>query len=475
MKTLDLLRLIFGNLNRRKGRVALTAIGVVIGTAAVVVLVSLAIGLQRSANEQLYGIGDLTQIQVMPAYGMEGGPVMVSGGGGISEGSGGPQAPKLLTNSALKELTSIPGVVAAIPRDYMMGNMMMKYKRLEGGANVIGIGINSLSDLGMEAVQGNTDLTRGSIIIGPQVAVNFYDPRLRPGQEPPPPSDLYGETLTFVIFRYDDQGNETRKTVSFRVAGMLTETLGESDWSVFMRLDELKALNEWAMNRRINYNKDGYNQVVVKVDHIDNVLTVNDQINEMGFQAFTPQSFVQGINNFYLILQVIFGGVGAIALLVAAIGIGINSLSDLGMEAVQGSTDLTRGSIIIGPQVAVNFYDPRLRPGQEPPPPPDLYGETLTFVVFRYDDQGNETRKTVSFRVAGMLTETLGESDWSVFMRLDELKALNEWAMNRRINYNKDGYNQVVVKVDNIDNVLTVNDQINEMGFQAFTPQSFVQ
>ena len=72
MKTLDLLRLIFGNLNRRKGRVALTAIGVVIGTAAVVVLVSLAIGLQRSANEQLYGIGDLTQIQVMPAYGMEG-------------------------------------------------------------------------------------------------------------------------------------------------------------------------------------------------------------------------------------------------------------------------------------------------------------------------------------------------------------------------------------------------------------------
>ena len=83
MKPLDLLRLIFGNLNRRKGRVALTAIGVVIGTAAVVVLVSLAIGLQRSANEQLYGIGDLTQIQVMPAYGMEGmGPVMISGGGG---------------------------------------------------------------------------------------------------------------------------------------------------------------------------------------------------------------------------------------------------------------------------------------------------------------------------------------------------------------------------------------------------------
>ena len=362
MKTLDLLRLIFGNLNRRKGRVALTAIGVVIGTAAVVVLVSLAIGLQRSANEQLYGIGDLTQIQVMPAYGMEGGPVMISGGVGISEGSGGPQAPKLLTNSALKELTAIPGVVAAIPRDYMMGNMMMKYKRLEGGANVIGIGINSLSDLGMEALQGSTDLTRGSIIIGPQVAVNFYDPRLRPGQEPPPPPDLYGETLTFVVFRYDDQGNETRKTVSFRVVGMLTETLGESDWSVYMRLDDLKPLNEWAMNRRINYNKDGYNQVVVKVDHIDNVLMVNDQINEMGFQAFTPQSFVQGINNFYLILQVIFGGVGAIALLVAAIGIAntmamaiLERTREIGLMKAVGATNRNVLSIFLGEAAGIGF------------------------------------------------------------------------------------------------------------------------
>ena len=363
MKTLDLLRLIFGNLNRRKGRVALTAIGVVIGTAAVVVLVSLAIGLQRSANEQLYGIGDLTQIQVMPAYGMEGGPVMISGGGGgVVEGSGGPQAPKLLTNNALKELTSIPGVVAAIPRDYMMGNTIMKYKRLEGGANIIGIGINSLSDLGMEVVQGGTDLTRGSIIIGPQVAVNFYDPRQRPGQEPPPPPDLYGETLTFVVFRYDEQGNETRKTVSFRVAGMLTETLGESDWSVFMRLDDLKALNEWAMNRRINYNKDGYNQVVVKVDNIDNVLTVNDTINEMGFQAFTPQSFVQGINNFYLILQVIFGGVGAIALLVAAIGIAntmamaiLERTREIGLMKAVGATNRNVLSIFLGEAAGIGF------------------------------------------------------------------------------------------------------------------------
>ncbi len=85
MKLIDIVRLIFGNLNRRKGRVALTAVGVVIGTAAVVILVSLAIGLQKNANQQLYGIGDLTQIQVMPSYDfgpMMGNAVAVKGLGG---------------------------------------------------------------------------------------------------------------------------------------------------------------------------------------------------------------------------------------------------------------------------------------------------------------------------------------------------------------------------------------------------------
>src|SRR5512142_2552409 len=120
MKLFDVLRLILSNLGRRKARVALTAIGVVIGTAAVVILVSLAIGLQQNASKQLYGIGDLSLIQVSPSYPMEpGGPkgmVMaagVGGGGGGGSSGGGPQSPKLLTNSALDEIRAIPGVTAA--------------------------------------------------------------------------------------------------------------------------------------------------------------------------------------------------------------------------------------------------------------------------------------------------------------------------------------------------------------------------
>jgi len=80
MRFWDQLGLILYNLSRRKGRVALTAVGVIIGTAAVVVLVSLAVGLQKNATSQLYGISDLTNIEVYPGYQMEGG----GGGPGVA-------------------------------------------------------------------------------------------------------------------------------------------------------------------------------------------------------------------------------------------------------------------------------------------------------------------------------------------------------------------------------------------------------
>ena len=112
MRLTDLLSLIFYNLGRRKGRVALTAIGVVIGTAAVVLLVALAAGLQRSANSQFAGMADLTLITVMMKYDE---PVMMSPNGGSAVN--GQSTTKQLNNAAIEEIAAMPGVAQVIPRD----------------------------------------------------------------------------------------------------------------------------------------------------------------------------------------------------------------------------------------------------------------------------------------------------------------------------------------------------------------------
>jgi putative ABC transport system permease protein len=365
MRPFDLLSLIFENLGRRKARVAMTAIGVVIGTAAVVVLVSLGVGLQETAQSQLFGIGDLSQITVYPKFdpgqfGGGGGPVAVSVGGGKPGGGGG--TTKQLTNAALKELEAIPGIELVIPRDYVQGDARLVSGRLEAYSSIIGIGLSDLTDLGLEAEQGELALARGTIVIGHYIPQNFYDPKWRPGQPPPTPPDLVGKSIKLVIRKYAQDGTESVKTINVRVAGIITETRNEPDYAVYMPMEDLLAINTWILGKRVDRNREGYSQVTVKVADVNDVLEVTDAIKALDFDAFAAQSIVESLNQFFIVLQLIFGGVGAIALLVAAIGIAntmtmaiLERTREIGLMKAVGATNRDVLTVFLGEAGGIGF------------------------------------------------------------------------------------------------------------------------
>lgn len=357
MRFLDLISLIVENLGRRKGRVVMTAIGVVIGTAAVVILVSLAIGLQQNYTSQIGGIGDLTQIQVYPNYGDMYSEKAVSGNTVAQTSS-----PAMITSQTISDLQAIPGVVTVVARDYIRGQAVVKYGELENYPNIIGMTVSDLSQLGFELKGGTLELARGTAVIGAPVQNNFYNPRQRPGQEMPEPPDLLDKNVKLVLTKWNSDGTTTNKTVMVRIVGVIPESRAESDYSMYMSMEDVTAYSEWFQGKRINRAKEGYSDAIVKVDSTENVLDIAEQIKTLGYQANTPQSFIEGVNSYFMILQIIFGGVGAVALLVAAIGIA-NTMSmailertrEIGLMKAVGATNRDVLSVFLGESAGIGL------------------------------------------------------------------------------------------------------------------------
>ena len=64
-----------------------------------------------------------------------------------------------------------------------------------------------------------------------------------------------------------------------------------------------------------------YTQLTVKVDEADNVETVLEEIQTLGYQAEANKEWLEEIEKEFMIIEAVLGGIGAVAMLVAAISI----------------------------------------------------------------------------------------------------------------------------------------------------------
>ncbi|MBR0025981.1 MAG: ABC transporter permease, partial [Clostridia bacterium] len=104
MRIPDLLSMAFMNLWRRKFRAALTVLGMVIGTASIVVMISLGIGNSEAQREMFESWGSLTTITVDSYRWIEN-----------ENGTGGTGVETTLDAKAVESFRAIDGVEAVMP------------------------------------------------------------------------------------------------------------------------------------------------------------------------------------------------------------------------------------------------------------------------------------------------------------------------------------------------------------------------
>ena len=124
----------------------------------------------------------------------------------------------------------------------------------------------------------------------------------------------------------------SRKPKLFRLegVGILQRAAGNS-LSAYMNIHELIKLDQEYKDSQTNVTDKrrkkkteediGYQEARVIVNEIKNVLDVQEQIRALGVNAYSMAESLEQANKTQGVMQGVLGGIGAISLLVAAIGI----------------------------------------------------------------------------------------------------------------------------------------------------------
>lgn len=319
MNVRDLLGLCVKNLLRRRTRSLLAIVGVVIGTCAVVLMLSVGFGLTESYKAQIESYGNLHMINMY-----------YWGGGGSSHNA--EQQKGVISDKSLAEIEKIEGVTAAVP--IVSAYMTLGADEYVTNIEVKGIDPKLLEKFKYTLAEGRTltDKDKDVILVGAWVPEWFYNrkssnyesKRINVMRE-----DLILTADSYYGAKDKDIPEDATKYEIYEVkaCGLLDETNDDSDYCIYMnikRVEEiLKDTAKAEKQRPQPQSREGktYENALIYVEDLDYVESVNTELKDRGFQTSSPIDWLQAMKETSQMIQKILGGIGGISLIVAALSI----------------------------------------------------------------------------------------------------------------------------------------------------------
>jgi putative ABC transport system permease protein len=334
MKPRDLTDLALRNLREAILRNTLTTLGVAVGVASLVAMLSLGVGLQQLASKRLSQSGLFDTILVTPKSSFRG-----MGRPQRETESG--QPPRVLDEDARKEIATLPNVIEVYPQVRFFTEVRFNNKPF--ATVVAGLPDSSRNSGSFDGMQGNffssptaqeailqiefaKDLSdKPASLVGQELVLRYAERQALPAEGGGTPSDPSGGGFSVVP-----------KELRLKIVGVVeTEPAqgygGYGNARLLMPLATAATLRAAQVNdlrdivRDSTATKTTYPSLSVRAKSPSQVEALETSIKNKGFAAFSLLDASKSLRTFFSVFDLLLGIFGSLALAVATLGI-VNTL-----------------------------------------------------------------------------------------------------------------------------------------------------
>lgn len=312
MKFIDFTQMGFKNLWRRKLRTILTMVGVSIGAFSIVIMLSLGIAMTEGYKNQLAEWGSLSKITV-DSYGYIYNEEM----------NVGMMQENKLDDTLVQTLKGIEHVRAVTP--ILNVSASLKSGKYESWCNITGIDPDTIQYFDFPEIEDGEYISNDnpSAVLFGKNSYHFYNPKSNNYfYEEESPVDIMNDKIKIT---FDDTwGDKAPKYSKLTVAGVMKESTNEANYNSYAPIEQVKKWYKQQQENRDDRDKNKtitYESIWVSVDDTKYVEDVQNQINELGYTTYSMADDLKDVQEISNTLQLILGGIGAVSLLVSAIGI----------------------------------------------------------------------------------------------------------------------------------------------------------